>query len=139
MQVTGTGQTAATTQALGASPAPTPPSTGTLDYSAFLQLLIAELKNQDPTKPMDSAQYIAQLAGFSNVEQSVKLNTKLDSLITSQALSQADSLIGRTVVSQDGSITGKVTGLRILDGGAVALLDNGQELPLGSGITVTGS
>ena len=63
-------------------------SASTLDYNAFLGLLIAELKNQDPTKPMDSAQYIAQLASFSNVEQSVKANAKLDSLISAQQLSQ---------------------------------------------------
>jgi flagellar basal-body rod modification protein FlgD len=138
MQVTGSAQTGAPNQAAAVSVGATPPATGTLDYSAFLKLLIAELKNQDPTKPMDSAQYIGQLASFSNVEQSVKLNTKLDSLITSQSLSQADSLIGHTVASHDGAISGKVTGLRIVDGGAIALLDNGQELALGSGITVTG-
>ena len=36
-----------------------------LDYNAFLQLLIAQMKNQDPTKPTDPAQFIAQLASFS--------------------------------------------------------------------------
>ena len=113
--------------------------TGTLDYNAFLTLLIAELKNQDPTEPMDSAQYIGQLASFSNVEQSVKLNAKLETLITSQALAQAESLIGRTVTSADGAITGTVTGLRILDSGAAALLDTGVELELGAGVTVTGA
>lgn len=111
--------------------------TGTLDYNAFLQLLIAQLKNQDPTKPMDSAQYIAQLASFSNVEQSIKLNSKLDTLITSQALNQADSLIGRSVTSADGLTSGVVTALRILDTGAVALLNNGTELEIGSGVTVS--
>jgi flagellar basal-body rod modification protein FlgD len=111
--------------------------TGTLDYNAFLQLLIAQLKNQDPTKPMDSAQYIAQLASFSNVEQSIKLNSKLDTLITSQALNQADSLIGRSVTSADGLISGIVTGLKILDAGAIAILGNGTELELGSGVTVS--
>ena len=62
-----------------------------LDYKAFLQLLIAQLKNQDPTQPMDSTQFVAQLATFSQVEQSVSTNSKLDSLLTSSALSLADA------------------------------------------------
>ena len=111
--------------------------TGTLDYNAFLQLLIAELKNQDPTKPMDSAQYIGQLASFSNVEQSVKLNAKLDTLITSQALNQADSIIGRVVTSADGATSGVVSALKILESGAVAILVGGAEVELGSGVTVS--
>ena len=56
-------------------------SVGDLDYNAFLKLLIAQMKNQDPTKPMDSTAFMAQLATFSQVEQSVSTNTKLDSLL----------------------------------------------------------
>lgn len=108
----------------------------TLDYNAFLQLLIAELKNQDPTKPMDSAQYIAQLAGFSNVEQTVKLNSKMDTLLTSQAIGQANGLIGRTLTSSDGSVSGKVVSVRILDSGMVAELANGKTIDLVNGIKV---
>ena len=56
------------------------------------------MKNQDPTKPTDPAQFVAQLASFSSVEQAIKTNSKLDSLMTSMALSQAEGIIGRTVV-----------------------------------------
>lgn len=108
-----------------------------LDYNAFLRLLIAQMKNQDPTKPTDAAQQIAQLASFSNVEQAVKMNAKLDALMTSFALSQADGIIGHTVTSEDGGISGKVMALRVVSGGAVALLENGKELPLGPGVTIT--
>ena len=54
------------------------------------------MKNQDPTKPMDSAQFIAQLASFSDVEQAVKTNAKLDAMMSSLALTQAEGFIGRT-------------------------------------------
>ena len=108
-----------------------------LDYDAFLQLLISELKFQDPTSPMDPAEHISQLASFSAVEQSIKTNSKLDSLLTSFALAQADSVIGHTVTSADGSTTGKVTSVRITDGGAVATLDNGSEVTLGSGVQIS--
>lgn len=108
-----------------------------LDYDAFLQLLIAQMKNQDPTQPMESTEYIAQLAAFSNVEQAVQTNAKLDSLMAALSLSQADGVIGRTVSSADSDISGKVTALRVAEGGTVLILDNGQELPFGPGITIT--
>ncbi|MFM9726260.1 flagellar hook capping FlgD N-terminal domain-containing protein, partial [Streptomyces scabiei] len=72
-----------------------------LDYSTFLNLLLAQLKNQDPTKPMDSTEYMSQLASFSNVEQTIKTNAKLDSMLTTQSLSQAENLIGKTVSNSD--------------------------------------
>ena len=95
------------------------------------------MKNQDPTKPTDPSQFISQLASFSGVEQAIKTNNKLDTLMTSLALSQAEGFIGRTVASADGSVQGTVAGIRIISGGAVAILDNGQELPLAAGVTVT--
>jgi flagellar basal-body rod modification protein FlgD len=116
---------------------PTTEKSNTLDYNAFLQLLITQLKNQDPTAPMDPTEQVSQLATFSAVEQQVKTNAKLDSLLTSFALSQADSVIGRTVTSADGEITGKVASVRIVDGGAVAVLANGSEVQLGSGVTIS--
>jgi flagellar basal-body rod modification protein FlgD len=111
-------------------------SAATLDYTTFLRLLIAELKNQDPTKPMDSAQYIGQLASFSNVEQSVKTNAKLDAMMSSLALTQAEGFIGRTVTSADDAVSGKVLSVRVTSDGAVATLDSGYELLLAPGIKV---
>ncbi len=116
---------------------PTTPSGSTLDYNAFLQLLIAELKNQDPTQPMDPTEHVSQLASFSAVEQSVKTNAKLDSLLTSFALSQADSVIGRTVTSADGDTAGKVASVRIISGGAVAILEDGSEVELTAGVQIS--
>jgi flagellar basal-body rod modification protein FlgD len=107
-----------------------------VDYNAFLRLLIAQIKHQDPTKPMDSAQLMSQLASFSNVEQSIKINQKLDSLMTSSALSQIDSLVGRTVISADGTMAGTVLAVRVISGGTVAILEDGRELPLGPGVTI---
>lgn len=107
------------------------------DYNSFLRLLIAQMKNQDPMKPIDATQYISQIASFSNVEQAVQTNAKLDALMTSFALSQADGIIGRTITSADGAVTGTVTAVRVVSGGAVAVLQNGRELLLGPGIVIT--
>lgn len=112
--------------------------TQTLDYNAFLKLLIAQMENQDPTKPMDSTAFVAQLASFSNVEQGIKTNSKLDSLMTALAFNQAEGLIGRVVTSADGKTSGVVESVRIITGGAVAQLANGGEIPLDAGVTVSG-
>ena len=111
-------------------------NTASIDYNAFLQLLIAQMKNQDPTKPMDSSQFMAQLASFSNVEQGIKMNQKLDSLMTSLALTQVDGVVGRNIVSADGSVAGKVAALRVVSGGSVAVLEDGREITLGPGVTI---
>jgi len=117
-------------------PAASSEAAASVDYNAFLRLLIAQIKHQDPTKPMDSAQLMSQLASFSNVEQSIKINQKLDSLMTSMALSQVDGIVGRTVISADGTVAGTVMAVRVISGGTVALLEDGRELPLGPGITI---
>ncbi len=107
-----------------------------VDYQSFLKLLVAEMKNQDPTKPMDSTQYVAQLATFSQVEQSVQTNSKLDQLLQSSALSQADSLIGRTIASADGKTSGKVEEVRLAGTGLIAVLEDGTEVAIGTGVTI---
>jgi flagellar basal-body rod modification protein FlgD len=113
------------------------PSRASLNYDAFLQLLIAQMKNQDPTQPMDSTEYIAQLAAFSNVEQAILTNNKLDAAMTALSLSQAADLIGRTITAEDAGIQGTIKALRVVNGGAVAVLNDGREVLLGPGLTVT--
>ena len=112
-------------------------ATANLDYNSFLKLLIAQLKNQDPTKPMDSTAFVSQLASFSQVEQSVNTNTKLDSLLTSSALSLADAVIGRTVTSADGATSGTVASVKITSDGPIATLTDGTTLDLTSGIVIS--
>ena len=118
-----------------ASSAPT-----TVTYNQFLQLLIAQMKNQDPTSPTDMSQYMSQFAQLSAVEQAMQTNAKLDTLLSSSALAQAESLVGRTAAftSSDGEdVKGKIMSVRIIQGGAVATLDNGIEVQLGPGITIS--
>ncbi|RFC63003.1 flagellar hook assembly protein FlgD [Fulvimarina endophytica] len=107
-----------------------------LNYDAFLKLLVTQMKNQDPLKPAESTEYIAQFATFANVEQSIQTNNRLESLMTVSALTQADALIGRTLSSSDGSLSGTVASIRAVGGGIQATLEGGKTVMLGDGVSV---
>ena len=109
----------------------------TLNYESFLKLLVAQLKNQDPTEPMDATAQMAQLATFSQVEQTIKTNSNLESLLQRTSQQEADSDIGRTVSSEDGKITGVVKEVTLYTDGIVATLDSGEKLVIGPGVKVT--
>ena len=138
MQVTSSTSTLPTTSSTSTSSTTASTDSNTVDYNTFLQLLVTELQNQDPTSPTDPTQYLSQLASFSAVGQSVQTNSKLDTMITSSALSQAETAIGKTVTSADGSTSGVVSSVAIGSGGSVtATLQNGSTLALGSGVTIS--
>ncbi|MFD2236347.1 flagellar hook assembly protein FlgD [Aureimonas populi] len=107
-----------------------------MDYDAFLQLLIAQIKNQDPLSPMDPTEQMGQLASFSNVEQTIKLNQKFDAMITVSSLTQADSLIGRVLTSADGTTSGYVKSVQVAGNDVLATLTNGSTVALADGVTI---
>jgi flagellar basal-body rod modification protein FlgD len=105
-----------TTSALGASSTPQTVATGagsstatstastlssfSSNFDSFLQLLTAQLKNQDPLSPMDATQFTTQLVQFTGVQQMIQQNQNMQQLITLQTQSQvsnAISYIGKTI------------------------------------------
>src|SRR5215510_12996675 len=78
-----------------------------LNQEDFLTLMITQLKNQDPFKPMDPAQYVGQLAQFSSVSGLAEINKQIgsltDSLRGNQVLDGA-GLIGRTVIASGSTV-----------------------------------
>jgi flagellar basal-body rod modification protein FlgD len=82
----------------------------------FLKILLTQLTYQDPLKPMDNQEFMAQMAQFTSLEQTQQLNEKMSTLIANQAALQSVGLIGRTVdIAVDGglSLTGTVTALSL--------------------------
>lgn len=65
-----------------------------VDYNNFLKLLTAQIQNQDPLKPMDSTQFVSQLAQLSQVEQSVQTNQNLETLNTKVGAMSGMSALG---------------------------------------------
>jgi flagellar basal-body rod modification protein FlgD len=118
------------------NPTPTTAGTGTgnssLGKDAFLKLLVAQLKYQDPSSPTDGAQFMAQTAQFTQVEKLDAIEAAITSALASQSVYGASSLIGRTVswTAADGSTaTGTVT--------SASFSGNGAALNIGSdGTTV---
>jgi flagellar basal-body rod modification protein FlgD len=83
------------------------PKKAELNQEDFLTLMISQLKNQDPFKPMDPAQYVGQLAQFSSVSGLADINKNISSLTDSlrgnQVLDGA-ALIGRTVIAEGNQV-----------------------------------
>lgn len=108
-----------------------------LGYDAFIQLLLAQLKHQDPLKPMESTEYVSQLATLSNLEQVVKQSEKLDQMLQTSAYQQASALIGMAISVKDQNVQGTVVSAEILSDGVWVTLDNGSEVRVGEGVAIS--
>lgn len=127
---------ATTTSSATGSTAGKAAAKASVDYDSFLKLLIAQMKNQDPTDPMDASAQIAQLATFSQVEQSIQMNSNLETLITGNALTNASSYIGKTITSADEKTSGIVASVRVYTDTMVATTTEGKEVPIVVGVRV---
>ncbi len=88
----------------------------------FLKILTSQLSNQDPLKPLDNQEFIAQIAQFSALEQSRQLNEKIDQLLSVQSVNQSVGLLGKTIdfTSSTGSVvSGAVTAINLSSGSAL--------------------
>lgn len=86
-----------------------------LGQQDFIRILLTQLSYQDPMKPMDNQQFMAQMAQFTNLEQSQQINDKIATLVSQQAALQSVGLVGRTVdiKTEGGMVTGSVTALSL--------------------------
>lgn len=93
-------------------------SQASLGQEDFLKILTTQLSFQDPLKPLDNQQFMAQMAQFASLEQSRTMNDHLEALMTIQAASQSIGLIGKTVeiATASGTAIGQVTSLRFNNG-----------------------
>ena len=121
----------------------TPPGGGNgfsiLGKDDFLKLLLAQLKNQDPMKPMDDTQFVAQLAQFTAVEKMQQMSDQTALLLQVEQLGQASNLLGKEVeaLTQTGDkVSGVVDTMKMVDGAAVLMVGN-QQIKLADVISVT--
>ena len=110
----------------------------TLGQDEFLQLLVTQMRNQDPLKPVSDTEFIAQMAQFSNLEQTKAMSGDIAQLRQSGAFTQAAALMGKQVSLLSGENTftkGIVTDLAVKDG-EVRLIINGKPYELGQVVSV---
>lgn len=104
------------------------PKKNELGQSAFLELMITQLKNQNPLDPQDNSAFVAQLAQFSSVEGLEKLNVSMSSMSNSYKSSsalQASALVGRAVMVEASEVPLNTGGVVL---GQIALKDNTSNL-----------
>jgi flagellar basal-body rod modification protein FlgD len=102
----------------------------TSDGQQFMQLIIAQLQNQDPMNPMDNSQFTQQLATVNSLQQLISMNQLMQQSMGASQISQATNLIGSYVVGLDAngnSISGQVDHVELVSG-TPALNVNGQLL-----------
>lgn len=127
---------------------------GTLGKDDFMKLLIAQLQNQDPTNPMKDNEFIAQMAQFSALEQTMNLANSFEKFAEAQNQSQLiqyNSFVGKDikwheleqdengdfVVGEDGKPVanegiGTIVSIKFVDGSAIFTLQDGKELTPGN-------
>lgn len=116
---------------------PPPPGSGSARSSRatrdqFMQLLLAQVRNQNPLEPLKESEFMGQLAQFSMLEGIETLNTTFKDMLTLQQLTQGSNLIGRTITFDAGSGSlrrGVVESVAIEDG-MVFLQVGGVHVPL---------
>jgi flagellar basal-body rod modification protein FlgD len=112
---------------------------GALDKNAFLNLLVTQMQYQDPMKPMEDAQFIAQLAQFSALEQMQQVNSNLSLMQQMEAVSQASGLVGKHITYLDS--TGNQSASSLVDrielmNGSITLIVNGVEVSPSNVMTI---
>ncbi len=126
----------AATSAYTSTPAP-PMSSGELN-DAFMQLLLAQLQNQDPLNPVEDTEFISQLTQLNMLQAMEQLNYTMGVYTVSSSLMQGTALIGRTVEALDANgetITGVVTAVSLVNG--IIMLELGEtSVPLGAVLSI---
>lgn len=109
-----------------------PAAPGQVDKDTFLKLLVAQLKYQDPSKPVDSSQFIAQSAQFTMVEKLEELASAAKASAAAERATTAGAYLGRSVTgTSDGGmpVTGVVTAVDVgQDGVALHVGDTTVQL-----------
>ena len=116
---------------------PTTEPNDRLGKDAFLKLLVAQLKYQNPLSPMDGTQFVAQTAQLTMTEKLTELSKFSEAAVMDSNRRSAADLVGKTITYDDGSkvVEGTVTSA-LMNGGNPVLLIGRVEVPLASVLEV---
>jgi len=107
-----------TVGSIGVQPAPQDITASGLTQKDFLKVLLTQLQFQDPLKPMDNKDFMAQMAQFTALQQASQTNDKMDNLLSIQSADQSLSLLNKTVQVDlsNGSQVGNITTVKFQQG-----------------------
>lgn len=114
----------------------------TMGQAEFLSLLVTQMRNQDPLKPVSDTEFIAQMAQFTSLEQTKAMSADLQHLRQSYGLTQGTALMGKNVRVATGEqenevfTNGIVTDLEVNKDGEVSVIINGRAYGLDAVIAV---
>lgn len=104
-----------------------------LDMQDFLNLLIMQLKNQDPIEPVDNSEFLGQMAQFSNLEMMNNMSNSLSDLTAVEKMVEARQLIGSQVDYVDevteATLSGVVTAVVTVGNSPMLVIDGSQVDP----------
>ena len=107
----------------------------------FINLLVTELQNQDPTAPVDNSTILNEISQIKAIQASQSLSDTLTSVLSGTNLSTASSLIGRSITGTDNatksSITGTVDSITVNSDSSVTLNVGSYQVPLSSITQIT--
>ncbi len=106
--------------------------TSSADKDLFLQLLVAQMRYQDPSNPTDTSQFLSQTAQFTALEKMQEVADQTTQLVSLQVAFGASAMVGRTVAypGPDGApVTGQVSSVRFEATGPMLQVD-GQDVPM---------
>ena len=104
-----------------------------LQADDFIKMMVTQLQNQDPTKPADNAQLLAQMSQIGQLQSSNTLTESIKGLVLQNQIGSAGNLIGKNVSGvddQNNVIKGVVNSVKVQSDGVRLELDNGNTLPL---------
>ena len=123
----------ATTTPTDGSGTTTPTGSRSLSQNDFLNLLVAQMKSQDPLNPQSDTQMAAQMAQFTSLQQSSTMSGNIATMLTQQQILQANSMLGGTVTLQ---VDAKTTASGVVqavefNGGSPKIVVNNKSYDLG--------
>lgn len=129
--------TSASSAASSAAASSTTDASNGLDPNAFLQLLVAQMKYQDPSAPTDPTAFMTQLAQFTEVQNLQTISTTMNSALSWQQTVAGEGMLGKTITGADTSgnaATGVVSAVSPTSTGALLTLASGSQVEV-SGVT----
>ncbi len=109
-----------------------------LGQDTFFKLLITQLQNQDPLKPMEDTEFVSQMAEFSALEKNEKIYSLLEEKLNPNKLVNNANLIGREIEAKIEGIDKKgiVNSVKSADNKVFAVIDDGSEINIDNIVSV---